>query len=97
MDNHENWQYIEQIKHSLHQWTIRLTLELDAFRKKNADLIKTWQIDEKLASEWVDNTPFATKEIENNANTKFWSDNKEYHGIFEKGLLAWEYHSLASE
>ena len=44
----------------------------------------------KLASEWVDNTPFATKEIENNANVKFWSDNKEYHGIFEKGLLPWE-------
>ena len=51
----------------------------------------------KLASEWEDNTPFATKEIENNANAKFWSDNKEYHGIFEKGLLAWEYHNLASE
>ena len=43
----------------------------------------------KLASEWVDNTPFATKEIENNANAQFWSNNKEYHGIFEKGLLAW--------
>ena len=44
----------------------------------------------KLAIEWVDNTPFATKEIENNANAKFWSDNKEYYGIFEKGLLPWE-------
>ena len=44
----------------------------------------------KLASEWVDNRPFAPREIENNANAKFWRDNKEYHGIFEKGLLSCE-------
>ena len=41
----------------------------------------------KLASEWVDNRPFAPREIENNANAKFWRDNKAYYGIFEKGLL----------
>ena len=40
----------------------------------------------KLASEW-NNTPFATREIENNANAKFWRGNKEYYGLFEKGLL----------
>ena len=40
----------------------------------------------KLASEWVDNRSFAPREIENNANTKFWRDNEEYYGIFEKGL-----------
>ena len=27
------------------------------------------------------------KEIENNAYAKFWRDNKEYYGIFEKGLF----------
>ena len=26
------------------------------------------------------------REIENNAYAKVWRDNKEYHGIFEKGL-----------
>ena len=26
------------------------------------------------------------REIENNAYANFWMDNKEYHGIFEKGL-----------
>ena len=41
----------------------------------------------KLASEWVDNRPFAPREIENNANAKFWRDNKAFYGIFEKGLL----------
>ena len=41
----------------------------------------------KLASEWVDNRPFAPREIENNANAKFWRENKEYYGIFEKDLL----------
>ena len=36
-------------QHSVHQSTIRLTLELDAFReKKNVDSIKTWQIDDKI-------------------------------------------------
>ena len=44
----------------------------------------------KLASEWVDNRPFAPRETENNANAKFWRDNKDYHGIFEKGLLPCE-------
>jgi len=29
----------------------------------------------------------APREIENNAYAKFWRDNKEYYGIFEKGLL----------
>ena len=28
-----------------------------------------------------------TKEIENNAFAKFWRDNKEYYGIFAKGLF----------
>ena len=40
----------------------------------------------KLAGEWVDNRPFAPTEIENNANAKFWRDNKDYYGIFKKGL-----------
>ena len=40
----------------------------------------------KLASERVDNRPFAPREIENKANVKFWRDNKKYYGIFEKGL-----------
>ena len=40
----------------------------------------------KLASEWVDNRLFAPREIENNANVKFWRDNKEYYVIFENGL-----------
>ena len=44
----------------------------------------------KLASEWVDNRPFAPREIENNANAKFWRENKQYHGIFEKDLLPCE-------
>ena len=44
----------------------------------------------KLASEWVDNRPFAPREIENNANAKLWRDNKAYYGIFEKGLLPCE-------
>ena len=44
----------------------------------------------KLASEWVDNRPFAPREIENNANAKLWRDNKAYYGIFEKGLLSRE-------
>ena len=26
------------------------------------------------------------RELENNAYAKFWRDNKEYYGIFEKGL-----------
>ena len=30
---------------------------------------------------------FAPREIENNANAKFWRENKEYYGIFEKDLL----------
>ena len=38
----------------------------------------------KLASEWVDNRPFAPREIENNANAKFRRNNNEYYGIFEK-------------
>ena len=38
----------------------------------------------KVASEWVDNMPFAPREIENNANAKFRRNNKEYYGIFEK-------------
>ena len=44
----------------------------------------------KLASEWVDDRPFARREIENNANGKFRRDNKDYYGIFEKGLLLCE-------
>ena len=49
-------------QHSVHQSTIRLTLELDAFREKK---MSTWlKLDKsmtklKLASEWVDNRPFA--------------------------------------
>ena len=38
----------------------------------------------KLASEWADNRPFAPREIENNANAKFRTNNKEYYGIFEE-------------
>ena len=38
--------------------------------------------------EWVDNRPFASREIENNINAKSWRDNKEYYGIFEKGPIA---------
>ena len=34
----------------------------------------------------TDNRPFAPREMENNANAKFWRDNKECYGIFEKGL-----------
>ena len=44
----------------------------------------------KLASEWVDNRSFAPREIESNANAKFWRDNKEYYVFFEKGLLPCE-------
>ena len=33
----------------------------------------------KLDSEWVDNRPFDSREIE-----KFWRKKKEYYGIFEK-------------
>ena len=44
----------------------------------------------KLASERVDNRPFAPREIENDANAKLWRDNKAYYGIFEKGLLPCE-------
>ena len=29
---------------------------------------------------------YVPREIENNAYAKFWMDNKEYYGIFEKGL-----------
>ena len=39
----------------------------------------------KLAREWVDNRLFAPREIENNANAKFWSE-KKYYGIFEQGI-----------
>ena len=42
----------------------------------------------KLASEWVDNRPFAPGEIENNVNAKFWRDNKEFYVIFEKRPIA---------
>ena len=38
--------------------------------------------------EWVDNRPFAPREIENTVNAKPWRDNKEYYGIFEKGPTA---------
>ena len=49
----------------------------------------------KLASEWVDNGLFAPREIENNANVKFWRDNKEYYVIFEKRRV--NYHKVAHE
>ena len=52
--------------------------ELDAFRKKMQTLLKFDKSMTKLASEWVDNRPFAPRKIENNANAKFWRDNKEY-------------------
>ena len=28
----------------------------------------------------------ASRELEDNAYPKFWTDNKEYYGIFEKGF-----------
>ena len=56
-------------------------------QKKNATWLKLDKSMTKLASEWVDNRPFALREIENNANAKFLRDNKtEYYGILEKGL-----------
>ena len=64
--------------------------ELDAFRKKMQTLLKFDKSMTKLASEWVDNRPFAPREIENNANANFWRDNKEYYGISKKGLLPCE-------
>ena len=52
----------------------------------------------KLASEWVDNRPFAPREIENNANAELWRDNKAYYGTFEKGdYCRVNYHKLAHE
>ena len=37
-------------QHSVHQWTIRLTLELDAFRKKMPTWLKLHKSVTKLAS-----------------------------------------------
>ena len=50
----------------------------------------------KLASEWVDNRPFAPREIENYSNAKFWS-KKKYYGIFEKGLSPCELPQVSPE
>ena len=55
-------------------------------KKKVPTWLKLVKSMTKLASEWVDNRPFAPREIENNANAKFWRDNKEYYDIFKKGL-----------
>ena len=51
----------------------------------------------KLGSEWVDNRPFAPREIENNATAKFWRENKESYGIFEKGLSPCELPQASAE
>ena len=52
----------------------------------------------KLASERVDNRPFAPRKIENNANAKFWRHNKEYIMVFlKKAYSCVNYHKLAPE
>ena len=65
--------------------------------KKMQTLLKFDKSMTKLASEWVDNRPFAPREIENNANAKFWRENKQYYGILKKIYCRVNYHKLAPE
>ena len=51
----------------------------------------------KLASEWVDNGPFAPREIENNANAKLRRDNKRIMVFLKKDFCRVNYHKLAPE
>ena len=37
--------------------------------------------------ETTKNNIIVPREIENNSYAKFWRDNKEYYGLFEKGII----------
>ena len=78
------WQYVEKtvLSSSINNYT---NAWIRRIQKKNATWLKLDKLMTKLASEWVDNRPFTPREIDNNANAKFW-DNREYYDVFEKGL-----------
>ena len=51
----------------------------------------------KLASEWVDNRPFALREMENNANANFGGTTKSIMVFLKKTYSCVKYHKLAPE
>ena len=79
-------------QHSVHQWTIRLTLELDAFRKKMPTWLKLDKSMTKLASEWVDNRPLISpqEKLKTILMQNFGGTTKSIMVFFKKGLLPCE-------